>query len=1408
MAEGGEGTGGGPGCTIPEMVAQCYYRYGLYVATHPKKVILLAVTSFLFLCAPLWHLPILPGYLPQEYVTSLKNYSVPPPAPEGGIRLDPSPTPTPLWYQGPPRAYIQQIVVKSGVMPWQKGLTISDGYRGPLSTVFHLSQTVSNYQLHHNHSVTLGTECLLIEGVVKKMQSAGQVLPHYNCLMLSPADLWARNQYSFLQDQNVLATVNSLMSSYEGETNVADILFGVPSREIGFRRNRNPDRVITFAITLALKHYNEEFVNGLEKELTSRFPIHQPVRPEREDITHIYFPSRLSLWEVMLVIFYCFLFGSIYFSILKMDMFKSKLGMAISVQATLISSLCIAVGFCAYFGLRPLHSKGKYVYPVLSGLIGFENSMVLIRSVLSTPAHLDIKIRVAQGLAREGWTITKYFLTMTTLVTVFFFLFIPVVQEICVYGSVVLLCDLYMQLVFLTSVLSIDLQRYEDSEEQKKQSLVSGGPFSVNPLFRYQPLNPNFNVRILVSNTDRTSTSVPNLHRRSAPTSATIKSTGQDRIAHPQSKPQNPSDMPKRLRVTYFFAKKRMFQRMFICIFVGWIAWLMYNSGLIEEFSEPVHEPHRLRDLPSIIFSLTNRSRHMYLSEGSLITQPEIDPATTQASAALLTQPSISGNSTVQKQDSFKVLKHRSRSILRKLPHSHWPTLFSYYNISLTGHYISILPPILLSIPVSSEDAQSVHNPSDPNTDPWLPDKLHQGELADSTRSGWQEEMAFIPTSSGEMLLTAILVIPAVLCLVYSIIALYHCICSRNYAEWRASWWGKDRIRDEKSQIIGDALPLVLAGHPHDVECMCTNGVLLVSSCLAGIIRVWDPSTGECVANINRHSKKQLEFRAGSPDAGDDFHSDYESGSPRSQPGDYASSFRRNIYDIERSRSSGMWVDDDEKDDSECDITERPNSSQAHLRHDSSGNLFHTFPDLSPAIDLHFISRVNESRSANCFSRFERYYDEHRRLLQDEEEYRQRRGRKSSDGTECSPSNNVSKAKMVRSPSYTENSGLFRNKKHCRNLSAGNIPVSALTGQNGMFGVRASVEENSELIGVNPEEEVPPIWCLECHDALVFVGCGTGRIEVWDVYNGILKCIYEDGTRAGVTSIRASGNRLMVARLTGAVDMLCIEAVNSIIPSKDSHSSEFRPGHTRGSSQDMGQGGWTFGYDESLRLIRYAGVRAHQQPITVMTCDHTRLITGAHDHTLKVFCIADGSALFTLHGHCGPITSVFVDGSLGGVSGEDVTVDMGVGAIIGSGSQDGMLCVWELVTGACVYSVQAHDGIITTLNCTTSYILSLGGDDKLCVWERFQGHLLNTVQLTQMYCSSMVMLTNKLLITSRQGSLTVWDITSGVPVRVVRLGDRDDSVFIRHMMPVADTIVCDYGNQLRVVKLPVAEKID
>lgn len=407
-----------------------------------------------------------------------------------------------------------------------------------------------------------------------------------------------------------------------------------------------------------------------------------------------------------------------------MDMFKSKLGMAISVQATLIASLCISVGCCAYFGLRPLHSKGKFVYPVLAGLIGFENSMALMRAVLQTPSHLDTKIRVAQGLAREGWTITKYFLTMITIVTISFFLFIPLVQEFCIYGSVVLLCDLSTQLIFLTAVLSIDLHRYQDSEDQRKPPLVGSAMPSHNLLFRYQPPGPTSGLRILPGNPRSSGTSVPNLHRRAAPGGSSVDCNGQDRVARPQPKPRGPETMPRRLRVAYFLAKKRMFQRMFMCVFVGWIAFMVYSSGLIEHFSEPAEDLRRPRDLPSVIFSLTNRSSHLYQQ----VVPPDhshTQPPSSQASQPPSPPPSTVNDTAPGQDNGLKLLKHRTRSLLRRLPHSHWPTLFSYYNMSITGQYLSLLPPILLSLPITPEEAREVHNPTDPNVGPWM---LQYGE--------------------------------------------------------------------------------------------------------------------------------------------------------------------------------------------------------------------------------------------------------------------------------------------------------------------------------------------------------------------------------------------------------------------------------------------------------------------------------------------------------------------------------------------------------------------------------------------------------------------------------------------------------------------------------------------------------
>lgn len=112
------------------------------------------------------------------------------------------------------------------------------------------------------------------------------------------------------------------------------------------------------------------------------------------------------------------------------------------------------------------------------------------------------------------------------------------------------------------------------------------------------------------------------------------------------------------------------------------------------------------------------------------------------------------------------------------------------------------------------------------------------------------------------------------------------------------------------------------------------------------------------------------------------------------------------------------------------------------------------------------------------------------------------------------------------------------------------------------------------------------------------------------------------------------------------------------------------------------------------------------------------------------------SLVFTLHGHYGPITSVFID-----------HFQCGTG---GSGSQDGLLCVWDLITGACMYSIQAHDGAILSLVCASSYVISLGADERIYIWERFQGNLLNTINVPYIY-TSLLMLTPSLLVTAKPG---------------------------------------------------------
>jgi len=45
--------------------------------------------------------------------------------------------------------YIQQVIVKSAVVPWNSDMILTDAFRGPLAKVFIISDLVKNFQIEN-----------------------------------------------------------------------------------------------------------------------------------------------------------------------------------------------------------------------------------------------------------------------------------------------------------------------------------------------------------------------------------------------------------------------------------------------------------------------------------------------------------------------------------------------------------------------------------------------------------------------------------------------------------------------------------------------------------------------------------------------------------------------------------------------------------------------------------------------------------------------------------------------------------------------------------------------------------------------------------------------------------------------------------------------------------------------------------------------------------------------------------------------------------------------------------------------------------------------------------------------------------------------------------------------------------
>ncbi|XP_013919538.1 PREDICTED: sterol regulatory element-binding protein cleavage-activating protein [Thamnophis sirtalis] len=784
-------------------------------------------------------------------------------------------------------------------------------------------------------------------------------------------------------------------------------------------------------------------------------------------MVHVHFKEEIGVAELIpLVTTYVILFAYIYFSTRKIDMVKSKWGLALAAVVTVLSSLLMSVGLCTLFGLTPTLNGGE-IFPYLVVVIGIENVLVLTKSVVSTPVDLEVKLRIAQGLSNESWSIMKNMGTELGIILIGYFTFVPAIQEFCLFAVVGLVSDFFLQMFFFTTVLSIDIRRMELADLNKRPPAEACLP----------PPKPN--------------SRCPRYERQPAMRPATMHTINL------QTSSLRNLRLPKRLRVVYFFARTRLAQRIIMTGTVVWIGILVYTdpAGVRLYLASHVTEQSPLGEaglpvLPVPGEVLPTRDAQLSLSVFSA------DPAQPPPPQLSENQTGESSRHQEAERHAEEPLNARSKGhsevgskaevtwgsedeeLWRKLSFRHWPSLFSYYNITLAKRYISILPVIPVTLYLDPQEALEARHPHEANR---YQSSFSLGVVKEEQADRLSEEK---PKGHSPRDVTlykvAALGLASGILLVLLLFCLYKVLCPKNYGQNELSH-SRRRRGDLPCDDYGysppetEIIPLVLRGHLMDIECLASDGMLLVSCCLVGQIRVWDAQTGDCLTVIPKQGLPR-DNNSGSvlePQDCWDYSPDGRSGGPE-DPWDGSPPFRQT------------------------------RSPQPPL-------LFSNQPDLSSLIDTNFSEHTKSGTPGPRLRTLSGRPDGY--------DFGSLVGRVCEEG----PPNCTTVAKKGGSQSKGAWPQIGEDPECISQRSSlGGDEPSGVPGK------------TSPLIPWQGDLD-SSVWSLELQGNLILAGRSNGRLEVWDAIEGTLQCSSEDGT-SGITSLVFLSDRIVAARLNGSLD--------------------------------------------------------------------------------------------------------------------------------------------------------------------------------------------------------------------------------------------------------------------------------
>ena len=111
-----------------------------------------------------------------------------------------------------------------------------------------------------------------------------------------------------------------------------------------------------------------------------------------------------------------------------------------------------------------------------------------------------------------------------------------------------------------------------------------------------------------------------------------------------------------------------------------------------------------------------------------------------------------------------------------------------------------------------------------------------------------------------------------------------------------------------------------------------------------------------------------------------------------------------------------------------------------------------------------------------------------------------------------------------------------------------------------------------------------------------------------------------------------------------------------------------------------------------------------------------RCLTACEDKVINVYRADDAHLLYTLRGHKDSIILLQADEQP---------------ATAQTASEDGMIRLWDLLTGACIHKLTGLIGPILNLSISSNYVVASSLDSLICVWDKSSGRMLHSIHRSQ-----------------------------------------------------------------------------